>query len=123
MYIRLGAIPVSAIVFDNVFEGIARGKDAAKEAADLTFRADMMLLVRSMLEEKNLTQKEIGELLGVPQSRVSELMCGKLQKLSADVLLGYLFALGYRIQPTFTKPVGRKRGAVKVVVIRHAVGA
>jgi predicted XRE-type DNA-binding protein len=114
---------MAAIVFDNVFNAITQGKGASKEAADLTFRADMMLLVRSILKEKNLNQAQIGELLSVPQPRVSDLMCGKLAKLSADVLLGYLGALGYRIQPTFEKAAGRKRGAVKVAVIRHAMGA
>jgi predicted XRE-type DNA-binding protein len=105
--------------YDNVFEAITQGKHASREAADLTFRADMMLVVRSMLEEKALTQRAIGELLGVPQSRVSELMCGKLHKLSADVLLGYLSSLGYRIQPTFTKAAGRKRSTVKVALLHH----
>lgn len=114
---------MSAIVFDNVFEGSIGGKNAARKAADLTFRADMMLLVRSMLEEKQLTQKQIGEVLGVPQSRVSELMCGKLPKLSADVLLGYLDALGYRIQPTFAKASQRKRGSVKVAVVQQIAAA
>lgn len=112
---------MAAIVFDNVFEGITRGKDAAKKAADLSFRADMMLLVRSLLQERELTQKEMGALLGVPQPRVSELMTGKIDKLSAETLLGYLSVLGIRIHPTFEKSPRAKRSAVKVTVIQQSV--
>jgi predicted XRE-type DNA-binding protein len=105
--------------FENAFNAIVGDNGIANESAELTFRADMMLVLRSLLEEKNLSQARIGELLGIPQPRVSELMCGKLAKLSAGVLIGYLDALGYRIKPTFESVAGRKRGSVKVVVVRH----
>jgi len=106
-----------SLIFDTPFEGMVRGKNAPQKVAALTFRADLMLTVRSLLEERGLTQKGIGELLGIPQSRVSELMCGKLEKLSADVLLGYLEALGYRIQPGYSKATHRKPGDLKVSVV------
>lgn len=108
---------MSALLFDNVFEGMVRGKSAPQKAAALTFRADLMLTIRALLEEQGLTQKGIAEVLGIPQPRVSELMRGRLEKLSADVLIGYLAALGYRIQPSFKKARGSKVGTVNVSLI------
>ncbi|MDZ7875951.1 MAG: XRE family transcriptional regulator [Rhizobium sp.] len=83
--------------YDNIFEVIA-GSPA--EAADLQFRADLMLTLRKLLEERNLRQGEIAELLGVSQPRVSELMRGKIDLFSADKLIGLLARLEVQLRPS-----------------------
>jgi predicted XRE-type DNA-binding protein len=83
--------------FDNIFDVIA---DSPAEAADLQFRADLMLTLRKLLEERNLRQAEIAEALGVSQPRVSELMRGKIDLFSADKLIGLLARLDVRLRPS-----------------------
>lgn len=85
--------------YSNIFDAIA---DDATEAADLEFRADLMLLLRDYFRAKKASQAEIGKMLGVPQPRVSELMTGKIDKFSSDKLIGFLATLGIRFKPSFT---------------------
>lgn len=83
--------------YENIFDVIA---DSPAEAADLQFRADLMLTLRKLLEERNLRQAEIAEALGVSQPRVSELMRGKIDLFSADKLIGFLARLDVRLRPS-----------------------
>lgn len=83
--------------FDNIFDVMA---DSAAEAADLQFRADLMLTLRKLLEDRKLRQAEIAEALGVSQPRVSELMRGKIDLFSADKLIGFLARLDVRLRPS-----------------------
>lgn len=83
--------------FDNIFDVIA---DSPAEAADLQFRADLMLTLRKLLEERKLRQADIAEALGVSQPRVSELMRGKIDLFSADKLIGLLARLDVRLRPS-----------------------
>jgi len=93
--------------YSNIFEAIA---DNADEAADLAFRADLMLVLRDYFA--GATQAEIGKTLGIPQPRVSELSSGKVDKFSADKLIGFLAKVGIRLR---LKTVPRTRGgAMKV---------
>lgn len=83
--------------YDNIFDVMA---DSPAEAADLQFRADLMLTLRKLLEERKLRQAEIAEALGVSQPRVSELMRGKIDLFSADKLIGLLARLNVRLRPS-----------------------
>ncbi len=83
--------------YDNIFDVIA---DSPAEAADLQFRADLMLTIRKLLEERKLRQAEIAQALGVSQPRVSELMRGKIDLFSADKLIGLLARLDVRLRPS-----------------------
>lgn len=83
--------------YDNIFDVIT---DSPAEAADLQFRADLMLTLRRLLEERKLRQAEIAEALGVSQPRVSELMRGKIDLFSADKLIGLLARLDIRLRPS-----------------------
>lgn len=83
--------------YDNIFDVVAEN---SAEAADLQFRADLMLTLRKLLEERKLRQAEIAEALGVSQARVSELMRGKIDLFSADKLIGFLARLDVRLRPS-----------------------
>jgi predicted XRE-type DNA-binding protein len=83
--------------FDNIFDVMT---ESPAEAADLQFRADLMLTLRKLLEERKLRQAEIAEALGVSQPRVSELMRGKIDLFSADKLIGFLARLDVRLRPS-----------------------
>ncbi|WP_299205414.1 helix-turn-helix transcriptional regulator [uncultured Amphritea sp.] len=103
--------------YDNIFEAIT---DDAAEAADMEFRADMLLVIRKIIEQKGWTQKEAAAALDVAQPRVSELLRGKLDLFSADKLISFLAKLGYRIKPQFVP--GRQQ-PLKVKVRQEALAA
>ena len=68
----------------NVFADLGFPPD---EAAILAMRADLMAQLRLALEKRNWTQVEAAQVLGISQSRVSDLMRGKWDKFSLDMLV------------------------------------
>ncbi len=49
-------------------------------------RSQIMIRIKEIIKGKGLTQKQTAELLGIPQSKVSCLMNGKLSQFSLDHL-------------------------------------
>lgn len=56
-------------------------------------RAQVMFRISKIIKDRGLTQKEASKLLGIPQSKVSCLMNGKLSMFSLDYLFELLNAL------------------------------
>lgn len=84
--------------YENIFDAIT---EDASEAADLRFRADLMITLKKMFDDKNWKQADIAQALGIPQPRVSELMRGKVDLFSADKLIGFLARLNVRLKPSY----------------------
>jgi predicted XRE-type DNA-binding protein len=57
-------------------------------------RAQIMFRIAQIIKERHLTQKNVSVLLGIPQSKVSCLVNGKLSMFSLDHLLILLNKLG-----------------------------
>lgn len=68
------------------------------EALVLTLRADVMIQLQLKIKARQLTQREAAELLGVSQSRVSDLMRGKSDKFSLDMLMLFAAKLGVPVK-------------------------
>lgn len=68
----------------NVFVDL--GFDPA-EAAVLQMRASLMSDLRKYIEDNDLTQAKAAERLGIAQSRVSDLVRGKWEKFSLEMLI------------------------------------
>jgi predicted XRE-type DNA-binding protein len=68
----------------NVFEDL--GFDPA-EAAVLQMRSNLMGDLRAYIEKNGLTQIEAAKRLGIAQSRVSDLVRGKWEKFSLEMLI------------------------------------
>jgi predicted XRE-type DNA-binding protein len=68
----------------NVFVDLGYSPD---EAAILQMRADLMADLRKFIKAKKLTQSKAAEVLGVSQSRVSDLTRGKWEKFSLEMLI------------------------------------
>lgn len=75
----------------NVFLDL--GFDEA-EAQVMALRADLMAQLARQIKSRRLTQVEAAELLGVSQSRVSDLARGKFEKFSLDMLVQFAARLG-----------------------------
>lgn len=59
----------------------------SEEAAILQMRADLMADLRKFIKAKKFTQIKAAEILGVSQSRVSDLTRGKWEKFSLEMLI------------------------------------
>ena len=57
------------------------------EAAVLQMRANLMADLRIYIEKNRLTQAEAAKRLGIAQSRVSDLVRGKWEKFSLEMLI------------------------------------
>jgi len=68
----------------NVFIDLGYSPD---EAAILQMRADLMADLRKFIKAKKLTQAKAAETLGISQSRVSDLMRGKWERFSLEMLI------------------------------------
>jgi len=68
----------------NVFADLGFSPE---EAAILQMRADLMADLRKFITAKKLTQTRAAELLGVSQSRISDLTRGKCERFSLEMLV------------------------------------
>jgi len=78
----------------NVFTDLGFPKE---EAAHLLIRADLMIQLKKLIEERGLTQKHAAEVLGVTQPRVSDLVRGRIDLFSIDTLVEMLTRLGVAV--------------------------
>jgi predicted XRE-type DNA-binding protein len=79
----------------NIF--IDLGFDPA-EAAILQMRANLMSDLRTYIEKNKLTQEEAAQRLGIAQSRVSDLVRGKWEKFSLEMLITLEARLGRTVR-------------------------
>jgi predicted XRE-type DNA-binding protein len=79
------------ITKNNVFDDL--GFDAA-EANSLKIRASLMRAIEKEIRVKKLTQAKAAKLLGVTQPRISDLIRGKIQLFTIDMLVTMLTRLG-----------------------------
>ncbi len=83
----------------NVFRDLGfRGE----EAAHLRIRSDLMIAVSKVIEERSLTQVEAADLLGVTQPRISDVVRGKIDLFSIDMLVRMLSHAGVHVTVSAT---------------------
>lgn len=68
-----------------------------EEAAILQMRSEIMTDLRKFIKTKKLTQAKAVDILGVSQSRVSDLIRGKWEKFSLEMLITLATKAGMRI--------------------------
>jgi predicted XRE-type DNA-binding protein len=78
----------------NVFVDLGYSPD---EAAVLQMRADLMANLRKFIKARKPTQLKAAEMLGVSQSRVSDLTRGKWEKFSLETLIILATRAGMRV--------------------------
>ena len=71
---------------------------APGEAAVMALRADLMARLRLIVQAEGWTQAQAAEHFGVAQSRVSDLLRGKWQKFSLDMLITLAARAGRKVE-------------------------
>jgi predicted XRE-type DNA-binding protein len=69
----------------------------SEEAAILQMRADLMADLRKFIKAKKFTQTKAAKILGVSQSRVSDLTRGKWEKFSLEMLITLATRVGMHV--------------------------
>ncbi len=69
-----------------------------EEAAVLALRADLIGRLRLLVQEAGWTQVQAAEHFGIAQSRVSDLLRGKWEKFSLDMLITLAARAGRRVE-------------------------
>ena len=82
----------------NIFVDL--GFDPA-EAAVLQMRSNLMSDLRLYIEKQKLTQAQAAKRLGIAQSRVSDLVRGKWDKFSLEMLITLEARLGRTVRVEF----------------------
>ena len=72
----------------------------SEEAENLRVRADLMIALSRLIQERELTQAAAARLFRVTQPRVSDLVRGKIGRFSVDTLIAMLGNAGVHV--TFT---------------------
>jgi len=79
----------------NVFEDLGFDRE---EAEHLRIRSALMATLRKLIESKRMTQAQAATLFGVTQPRVSDLVRGKIDLFSIDMLVDMLARAGFQVK-------------------------
>jgi predicted XRE-type DNA-binding protein len=97
----------------NIFRDLGFGP---AEANDLLARAELTRQIYNVIKDRDLSQSEAAEILGLKQPDVSLLMRGKFTRLSTDRLINLLAKLGKSIEIVIHEPRSAKnRGKITVI--------
>ena len=99
---------------DNVFADIGVTHPERVQA-----RAQVMFLVSDIIKKRGLTQKQAAAILGIPQSKVSCLMNGRLSNFSMDHLFELLNALDTDVE-IIVKPKTKEEKSATTHVLQVA---
>ena len=77
---------------ESVWDAVA---DEAGEAANLKLRSHLMDILEAYIGREGITQGEASRRFGVPRSRVSELVNGRISKFSIDKLVNMAARVGF----------------------------
>ena len=79
----------------NVFADLGFSPE---ESTLLAMRAELMACLRETINERDWTQQEASKILGIGQSRVSDLVRGKWDKFSLDMLVTLVTRTGKHVE-------------------------
>ena len=91
------------ILHGNIFSALGF---APEEALDLRLRSDLLMIINKIVAKKKYNSRQLQELLGEDQPRISELLNGKLDKLSLNRLVRYAAKLGQVVE------IRQRRGVI-----------
>lgn len=81
----------------NVFRDIGFPED---EAVNLLCRTDLMMEIEKIIEERGLSQTKAAKILGTTQPRLSDMLNGRIEKFTVDMLMKWLVKLGKEVKVT-----------------------
>jgi predicted XRE-type DNA-binding protein len=87
--------------FTNVWDAI---EDTPQSAASMRARSTLLMELSKIIQQRGMTQAEAAELFGVTQPRISDLMRGKINLFSLDMLMNMASTAGMSPMVKLSKP-------------------
>ena len=84
--------------FESVWDAI---EDTPGEAEAMKVRAQLLRAVQKKIRATGMSQAAAAKLLNVTQPRISDLMRGKIDLFSAEMLIDMLRSLGTQVKLSF----------------------
>jgi predicted XRE-type DNA-binding protein len=81
--------------FASIWDAI---EDTPAEAEAMKLRPSLMMALKDHIAREKLTQKAAAEVFGVTQPRISDLMRGKINLFSLDMLVNMLATAGLHVE-------------------------
>jgi predicted XRE-type DNA-binding protein len=93
----------------NVFEDVGFRK---QEAVSLELRSFLMFRLEKFVQGRGFTQRQAAAFFGVTQPRISNLVRGRIDLFSLDMLVDMLARAGIRVEVVLEGGVRRLKGKV-----------
>lgn len=104
--------------FKSVWDAV---EDTPQQAASMRARSALMMELTDVIRQQELTQAAAAQLFGVTQPRISDLMRGKINLFSLDMLIDMSATAGLSPHVVVTRPKEtKKRVAGKHIVLARA---
>jgi predicted XRE-type DNA-binding protein len=87
-------MPKPHLTTGNVFADLGFPRE---EARHLKLRSTLMMELERIIKARGLTQQQAADLFGVAQPRISDLMRGKIDRFSSDMLIDMLTTAGAEV--------------------------
>lgn len=97
----------------NVFEDLG-----LSNAAERQTKTRLALAVNELLKSRKLKQREIADLLGIPQPKVSALKNYRLDQFSVERLMEFLTALDHDVEIMIRPRVTAGAGHIAVLAVQ-----
>ena len=81
--------------FESVWDAI---EASPSHAASMKARSDLMMAVRKVVDDWELTQAQAAVRLGITQPRLNDLLRGRIEKFSLDALVDIAAKAGLRVK-------------------------
>jgi predicted XRE-type DNA-binding protein len=87
--------------FTSIWDAI---EDTPQAAASMRARSTLLMELANVIQQRGMTQAEAAQLFGVTQPRVSDLMRGKINLFSLDMLMNMASTAGMSPVVKLSKP-------------------
>ncbi len=77
--------------------------DSPVERESFRLKSLLMMNIERHIHEQGLTQQQAADKMGVTQPRISDLVRGKMDRFTIDMLVNMLAALGLHLDVQFRK--------------------
>jgi predicted XRE-type DNA-binding protein len=115
----MSELPNHTMSSGNVFADLG-----LPDADELLVKAELVMQISRIVEERGLTQVQAAELLGIDQPKVSHLLRGNLRGYSVERLSRFLNALGQDVEIVVRpKPRTERQGRTRVTSRRRSAPA
>lgn len=78
-------------IFDNIWDALL---DDPADRESCKIKSELMINVELFIKERSLTQGEAAELMGVSQPKISNIVNGRMDRITVDSLINMLAKVG-----------------------------